>query len=315
MLDEVLALLTCPVCGAGLERAEPPTEAGPAPPAVGCSSGPPSSRAGSPGGLRCPNGHAFDVARHGYVNLLVGRAPAGTDTPAMVAARSELHDAGHLAPLTAAIVAQVPPAVATVVDVGAGTGHHLAAVLAARPGSVGVAVDVSKAAARRNARAHPAIGSVVADVWRRLPLADACADVILDIFAPRNGAEFHRVLRPDGTLLVVTPTHRHLTELIAPLRLLSVDPDKRDRVQGSLGRWFAPVRHQEVSYTLQLTRPEVARFVTMGPSAWHTTEAELADRLAAMAEPVTVTVSVNVTTWRPHPPTIVRPAPTSADAS
>ncbi|MBX6748137.1 MAG: methyltransferase domain-containing protein [Micromonosporaceae bacterium] len=277
MLDEVLDLLTCPVCGARL------------------------GRAGSPGGLRCPAGHAFDVARHGYVNLLVGRVPAGTDTPAMVAARSQLHDAGHLAPLTAAIVAQLPPTVATVVDVGAGTGHHLAAVLAARPGSVGVAVDVSKAAARRNARAHPAIGSVVADVWRRLPLADACADVILDVFAPRNGAEFHRILRPGGTLLVVTPTRRHLAELIAPLGLLTVDPDKRDRLQGRLGRWFAPVRHHEVSYALRLARPEVARFVAMGPSAWHTTEAELGDRLAAMSEPVTVTISVDVTTWRPHP--------------
>jgi 23S rRNA (guanine745-N1)-methyltransferase len=306
MLDEVLALLTCPVCGAGLERAEPPAGAEPTP--AGSSSGRAPSRAKSPGGLRCPSGHTFDVARHGYVNLLVGRAPSGTDTPAMVAARSELHDAGHLAPVTAAIVAQVPPAVGTVVDVGAGTGHHLAAVLAARPGSVGIAVDVSKAAARRSARAHPAIGSIVADVWRRLPLADTCADVILDVFAPRNGAEFHRVLRPDGVLLVVTPTHRHLTELIAPLRLLTVDPNKRDRVLGTLGRWFAPVDHQEVSYTLQLTRSEVARFVTMGPSIWHTTEAELADRLAAMAEPVTVTVSVNLTTWRPHPPTIVRPS-------
>ena len=277
MLDDVLDRLTCPVCGAGL------------------------GRAGSAGGLRCPAGHTFDVARQGYVNLLVGRVPAGADTPAMVAARSHLHDAGHLAPLTAAIVAEVPPNVTTVVDVGAGTGHHLAAVLAARPGSVGVAVDVAKAAARRNARAHPAIGSIVADVWRRLPLADACADVILDVFAPRNGAEFHRILRPDGTLVVVTPTRRHLAELIEPLGLLTVDPDKRDRVQGSLGRWFTPLRQREVSYALRLTRPEVARFVAMGPSAWHTTEAELADRLAALAEPVTVTISVDVTTWRPHP--------------
>src|SRR5690606_19618739 len=95
------------------------------------------------------------------------------------------------------------------------------------------------------------------------------------------------------------PTRRHLAELVAPLRLLTVDPDKRERVQGSLGRWFVPVRHQAVSYRRRLTRPEVARFVAMGPSAWHTTETELADRLAAMAEPVTVTISVDVTVWRP----------------
>lgn len=281
MLDDVLEMLACPVCAATLTR--------------------------GPGGLRCPNGHAFDVARQGYVNLLTGRPPAGAETPAMLTARSQLFDAGHLAPLTAAIVAQLPPGVATVVDVGAGTGHHLAAVLSARPGSSGVALDVSTAAARRNARAHPAIGSLVADVWRRLPLADSCADVILDVFAPRNGAEFHRVLRPAGTLLVVTPTRAHLAELVEPLRLLSVDPEKRDRVQSSLGRWFQPIRSEELSYGLRLRRDEAARFVAMGPSAWHTEEDELAGRLAALSEPVPVTVAVEVTSWHPRPAAIDAP--------
>lgn len=275
MLDEVLGLLACPVCGAA-----------------------PLARA--PGGLRCAAGHAFDVARQGYVNLLTGRAPAGADTPAMVAARSELFAAGHLAPLTAAIVAQLPPSVTTAVDVGAGTGDHLAAVLDARPGSVGVALDVSKAAARRNARAHPALGSVIADVWRRLPLTDACADVILDIFAPRHGGEFGRVLRPAGTLLVVTPTRAHLAELVGPLKLLTVDPGKRDRVQESLGQWFEPVHREELSYGLRLSRGEAARFVAMGPSAWHTAADELAVRLEALLEPITVTISTELTRWRPR---------------
>ena len=76
----------------------------------------------------------------------------------MLAARGALFDAGHLAPLTAAIVAALPGQVEVALDVGAGTGHHLAAVIAARPGSRGVALDVSKAAARRCARAHPAVG-------------------------------------------------------------------------------------------------------------------------------------------------------------
>jgi 23S rRNA (guanine745-N1)-methyltransferase len=275
VLDDVLPLLRCPICGAALAR--------------------------WPGGLRCPNGHAFDVARQGYVNLLVGRAPAGADTPAMVEARAQLFDAGRLAPLTAAIVAQVPEAVRTVVDVGAGTGHHLAAVLAARPGSVGVALDIAKAAARRNARALPSIGSVVSDVWRRLPLADGCADVILDVFAPRHGAEFHRVLNPAGALLVVTPTPEHLAELVGPLGLIGVDPEKADRLEVSLGRWFEPVHTEPLSYGLRLDRAEAARFVAMGPSAWHTEPAAFATRLAGLAEPLAVTFSVEVTRWRPRP--------------
>jgi 23S rRNA (guanine745-N1)-methyltransferase len=53
-----------------------------------------------------------------------------------------------------------------VVDVGAGTGHHLAAVLDALTAHHGVALDVAKAAARRAARAHPRAAAVVCDVWR-----------------------------------------------------------------------------------------------------------------------------------------------------
>jgi 23S rRNA (guanine745-N1)-methyltransferase len=276
VLEDVIPLLRCPVCTGPLS--------------------------GAPAGLRCPNGHAFDVARQGYVNLLTGRAPAGADTPAMVAARAQLHDAGHFAPVSGAIAARVPATVDTVLDVGAGTGHYLAAVLAARAGSVGIALDVSKAAARRNARAHPAIASLVADIWGRLPLADACADVLLDVFAPRHGAEFHRVLRPTGTLLVVTPAPDHLAELVGPLGLITVDRSKPDRVQTSLGRWFDAVHQEGLSYGLRLSRDEAARFVAMGPSAWHTTSDELAGRLAALVEPVTATVSIELTVWRPRQP-------------
>ncbi|MEU6683513.1 hypothetical protein [Streptomyces sp. NPDC046832] len=54
------------------------------------------------------------------------------------------------------------------------------------------------------------------------------------MFAPRNGPEFHRVLGPDGTLLVVTPTGRHLRELRGPVGLLAVDPRKEERLRRSL---------------------------------------------------------------------------------
>ena len=33
------------------------------------------------------------------------------------------------------------------------------------------------------------------------------------MFAPRNPGEFHRVLRPNGSLIVVRPTVDHLAEL------------------------------------------------------------------------------------------------------
>jgi 23S rRNA (guanine745-N1)-methyltransferase len=78
-----------------------------------------------------------------------------------------------------------------------------------------------------------------------LPLADACADLMLDIFAPRNGAEFHRVLRPGGALLVVTPHPDHLAELVGPLGCstsIRPRPTGSTAVSAGISCWRSNVR-------------------------------------------------------------------------
>ncbi|MFC8849562.1 MULTISPECIES: putative RNA methyltransferase [unclassified Micromonospora] len=187
-----------------------------------------------------------------------------------------------------------------VVDAGAGTGRHLAAVLAALPDAVGLALDVSKPALRRAARAHPRAAAALADTWRRLPLADGSVAVLLDVFAPRNGAEFRRVLHPAGALLVVTPAEDHLAELVDALGLLKVDPDKADRVAGSLAGHFDQAAESVLRARLELTAGEVAILVGMGPSARHTDPAVLAARIAALPEPVGVTLAVRLGVYRPR---------------
>ncbi|WP_433389818.1 putative RNA methyltransferase [Micromonospora sp. KLBMP9576] len=281
---------------------------------------------GGAGALRCPRQHSFDVARQGYVNLLAGRAPHAGDTAEMVAARADFLSAGHYDLISTALAAAATRAVrhATaahvagkhavgayplVVDAGAGTGRHLAAVLTALPDAAGLALDVSKPALRRAARAHPRAAAALADTWQRLPLADASTAVLLNVFAPRNGAEFHRVLDPDGSLLVVTPAEDHLAELVGALGLLRVDPAKADRVADSLGGHFAPVAATLHRRELALTGVEVATLVGMGPSAWHTDPAGLAARVTAMPEPVRVTVAVRLTVWRPTPRQVSGRAP------
>ena len=59
-------------------------------------------------------------------------------------------------------------------------------------------------------------------------MADAAAGVLLNVFAPRNGAEFRRVLRADGVLLVVTPTGEEVTiegERVTPDHQLVIKAD------------------------------------------------------------------------------------------
>src|SRR3954466_5497458 len=180
MNDAVLPYLRCPNCGSTL-AADPPRA------------------------VRCPRGHSFDVAKQGYLTLTAGRAPHAGDTAEMVADRAAFLAAGHYDVVADALAAETPPTRGLLLDAGTGTGFYLARVLTDRPYALGLGLDVSKPALRRAARAHPRAAAVLADLWRPLPVADGSAAVILNVFAPRNGPEFHRVLAPDGRLLVVTP--------------------------------------------------------------------------------------------------------------
>lgn len=297
MRSELLRYLRCPLCAGEL---------------VAGADQPGADQPGAAGAVRCSRGHSFDVARQGYLNLLTEQAPIAGDTAQMVAARAEVFAAGHFDFLTEAIVTTataegtvaVDPAGCAAdlaVDVGASPGGHLAAVLDALPTYEGIALDLAKPAVRRAARAHPRMGAVVCDVWRGLPVADGCADLLLDVFAPRNGPEFRRVLRPDGVAVVVTPRADHLGEIVGPLGLIGVDPDKENRVARSLERWLQPQDEREYATTLVLSRPDVVRLVGMGPSARHVDPAQLNERVATLPEPVEVTAAVRVTPFSPRP--------------
>lgn len=275
-LDAALEVLRCPVCSTGLARDD----------AV----------------VRCQRGHAFDVARQGYLSLLAGTAPAAPgDIAAMVAARAAFLGTGAFDPLREAVADAVARAVAgpgVVVDLGAGTGWYLAGVLERLTERLGIALDISKPALRRAARAHPRIAAIGSDAWRALPLRDACAGAVLDVFAPRNGPQARRVLVPGGALVVVTPTARHLRELVAPLGLLDVDERKDARVTAQLAGELAPEDREQHEWTMRLGHDAVDALAGMGPSAFHRDERERAQAIAALPDPVDVSASVSIAVYR-----------------
>jgi 23S rRNA (guanine745-N1)-methyltransferase len=270
VLAGVVELLRCPVCEDGLAQSD--------------------------GALRCGRGHSFDVARQDYVNLV----PGAGDSTEMVEAREAFLGAGHYRKLTGALVEEAlkVEAPGAVLDVGAGTGHHLAYVLAAPPERVGLALDTSTAALRRAARSHPRAAAIGADVWKPLPVGDGVAALVLSVFAPRNATEMARILAPGGSLVAVTPTTRHLAELVGPLGLLSVPDEKADRLDEQLEPHFDLAERRTIEHSMFLTSEEMSQLVRMGPSAWHVDDESLAARLAALPDPHTVTASVTVSAYR-----------------
>lgn len=279
MPDPVLSALACPVCVDALALGER--------------------------GLSCAHGHTFDVAREGYAGLLTGDTPPGTgDSKEMVADRLRFQQAGHYDPIGRALArildAHLEGSSPLIADIGGGTGHYLAQVLEALPHTVGLTVDASKWAARKAARSHERGGAVTADAWRGLPLREASVDALLNVFAPRAAGEFHRVLRPDGVLVVVVPAADHLAELRGPLGLLEVDPYKDTRLAESLHNRFTPVDTTELRLPLHLSHEDVTTVVGMGPSARHLAPETLRTRLADLPEPTPVTASVRLHTYRPR---------------
>jgi 23S rRNA (guanine745-N1)-methyltransferase len=242
------------------------------------------------------------VARQGYVNLMPGGARPGTaDTPQMVADRARFLGTGHYAPLASALAERAAAAGEhpAVLDAGAGTGYYLATVLERLgPGVTGLALDISVPALRRAARAAPGIGAVGWDTWQPFPVRPASVSVILNVFAPRNGPEFHRVLRPGGTLLVATPAPGHLAELAAVAGLIAVDEHKDERLAATLGPYFDATDRQALTLPLRLTPAEAVTLAGMGPSARHTDPAATRARLEARPRPIPVTAAFTLTVYR-----------------
>ncbi|MFE0646799.1 putative RNA methyltransferase [Streptomyces sp. NPDC058877] len=274
-LEPFLDVLRCPVCRARLRPDR--------------------------GSLRCPAGHTFDIARQGYVSLLTGARATSGDDAAMVQARNRFLSTGRYAPIRRTLTrmtADALPGQGAVVDIGCGTGYYLAGVLDQLPGACGLGVDASVRALRSAARVHPRAAAASWDVFRPFPVADRTVDVMLDVFAPRNPAEFHRVLRPTGRLIVVRPVERHLVELRGKVpAMVAIDPDKEQRLQQALTPYFEAAGTQHVEYTAPLTGQEAIDLVGMTPSARHLTHADLSDHGSL---PARVTVSVLATSYRPR---------------
>ena len=247
------------------------------------------------------SGHSFDVAKQGYVTLAAGAGlkHKGDDMD-MVNAREAYLAMGHFAPFVEAVTGAVQDALdsasladskpASLLEVGAGTGYYLAHTLDSIAEARGVGLDISPHAAKHLAKCHPRVGAVVADVWERLPIRDESVDAISVVFAPRNPAEFQRVLAPGGQVIVLTPGAGHLDELREPLGILGVEEGKVERMyeqaEGFLEQAADPV---DISFPIELDKASVAAQVGMSPSARHISAGELAERMAALLPTLTVT--------------------------
>lgn len=219
----------------------------------------------------CENGHAFDVAREGYVNLLPvqhKKSLSPGDTAESVAARRRFLAAGHYQPLREAVATMLASLSAqTLLDLGCGEGYYTEAMRAEVPAVCGL--DIAKPAIQLAARQQKAVTWLVAS-GSLLPLADASLDVVSSLFSPLPVTEMHRVLKPSGHVLMVTPASDHLWQVREGL-FEHVRAHEPDKFLATFRSGFVLKQRQRIEAPLQLSQSALKDLLAMTPYAWKAT--------------------------------------------
>jgi len=245
---------------------------------------------------RCPNGHAFDRAREGYWNLLQPqdrRSPRAGDRAEAVIARRRWLARGFVTALAAKVAGLIDarrlPAGAAAVDVGCGEGTLTGQLLGARELDA-AGVDLSAKAIALAARADPRLTWIVANADRALPFVSGSVQLAVSIFGRRPVSELHRVLAPDGSLIVVVPAEDDLIELREASQGQAVRRDRVADVLFELAPSFTPASRASFRHAARHDREALEDALAM---SYRGARAKERERLGGLAE-LTVTLSAEI---------------------
>ena len=230
--------------------------------------------------LICKNGHRFDVARQGYVNLLGPkdkRSKAPGDSKDMVSARAAFLNADFYQPLaevcldiTLTYSSTVADGRITLVDAGCGDGYYLHHVQENLPNNLRnrtslIGFDISKWAVLQCARRCDGTWFVGSN--RYIPLVDRSVDLLFDMFGFPDYSSFLRVLAPGGRLVRLTPGDQHLIQL----REIIYPNIKSPTERSSYPEILRVVAEKRISYEMTLGSEDLNNLLLMTPHMFRST--------------------------------------------
>ncbi len=239
--------------------------------------------------FRCENGHGYDLARQGYVNLLMSNRSSGKrhgDDKLMVLSRKNFLDKGYYSPLLdkiKALALEYCGSSAEMLDIGCGEGWYTSAVgkAFADAGRTCRAsgIDISKEALIQAHKRDGELSLAVAGV-NALPFMDGSFDLLLNVFAPNDDREFHRVLKKGGIYLKAVPLERHLFGLKAAV----YDKPYENPPAAYAPEGFNVLGRHDVCYTLRLDNNEDIKALFMMTPYYYKTGREDQQKLDTLTE-------------------------------
>ena len=219
---------------------------------------------------KCENNHTFDLAKEGYLNLLLNAKKTSGDSKEMMAARRDFLAKGYYEKLSDRVNQRLKKSHLTdqaILDIGCGEGYYLSRFQKeiAPKASNFYGMDISKLGIRMAAKKNPMIHQLVAN-FAKLPFKDKSVSTVLSIFAEYSVPEIDRILTDAGNIIIVRAANNHLIELKN-----IIYPEIHEKVKTSSIKTFPGfcVEQENFSYkvTIQSTE-DLLSLLLMTPHYW-----------------------------------------------
>lgn len=237
--------------------------------------------------FKCKNGHTFDQARQGYVNLSRKQKASG-DNAEMVAARTRFLEEGPYDFMRQDVnkrIEAIHPQ--TYLDLGCGQGYYTRQLGKSADQAFGIDLSVPAIAhaAGQDKKTQYIVGSIY-----DLPFADQTIDLATSIFTPVPAAELRRVLKEDGLFISVTPGKNHHYELKEVLY-----PQVRLNDEMKVPEGFELVESEEITQKKHID--DVYSLLVMTPYFYKTPK-EGIEKIRNLKDGLDVTFDFVVSLWR-----------------
>jgi 23S rRNA (guanine745-N1)-methyltransferase len=257
---------------------------------------------------RCNNQHSFDLAREGYLNLLLAqnkRSRNPGDSDDMIRSRQRFLNTGYYQPLSDAIVTAVAKANTgseqAVLDLGCGEGYYMQQLRIAFDKKAHeqtvskektstqtlklLGMDISKLAVRLAAKRKMDARLAVDSVYN-IPLFENRIDTAISVFSPISVEETARVLKPGGKLIMVGPGAEHLSGLTSLIYEQSLAHEGNTAGLEKAAQ-FNLLEQLEIKQSIVVRGSDILDLLKMTPYYWHS-RPEQQDMLAKLDELETV---------------------------